>query len=78
MDPYETLIQSELTTNINPDDPNEIQNDNYKAGNSSTGGTEIIAPPAAAPAALPDVAVTAVSADPVGPRHDQSSASPGR
>ena len=66
VDPYETLIQSELTTNINPDDPNEIQNDNYKAGNSTTGGTEIIAPPAAPAAARPDVAVTALTADPVG------------
>ena len=64
VDPYGTLIQSELTININPDDPNEIQNDNYKAGNSTTGGTEIIGLPAAAPAPLPDVAITALSAPP--------------
>ncbi len=66
VDPYGTLLQTELAPNINPDDPNEIQNDNYKAGNSATGGTEIIAPPAPPAAPLPDVAVTAVSADPVG------------
>ena len=66
VDPYETLIQSELATNINPDDPNEIQNDNYKAGNSTTGGTEIIGLPPAAAAPLPDVSVVALSADPTG------------
>ena len=67
VDPYETLIQSQLATNINPDDPNEIQNDNYKAGNSATGGTEIIGLPATAiPTPLPDVAIVAVTADPTG------------
>ena len=64
-DPYGTVLQAELATHTNPDDPNELQNDNYKAGNATTGGTEIIGA-AVAPTLLPDVAVTAVTADPVG------------
>ena len=65
VDPYGTLLQTEIATNINSDDPNEIQNDNYKAGNATTGGTQIIGVPPAAPAALPDVAVS-ITADPIG------------
>jgi hypothetical protein len=66
VDPYETLIQAELANHLNPDDPNEIQNDNYKAGNSTTGGTEIIGLPPAPPALKPDVAVTVLTPDPTG------------
>ena len=64
VDPYGTVLQAELVQNVNPDDPNEIQNDNYKAGNSTTGGTQIIGTPVI-PAPQPDVTVTSVTATPV-------------
>src|SRR5262249_53610604 len=47
-DSYTNVAQDELATNINPDDPNEIQNDNYKAR-----AIDIIG-------ALPDLVVTTV------------------
>ena len=40
-DPYDVVLEDTLAVNVNPDDPNEIDNNNYKAGTSiarHTGG----------------------------------------
>ena len=31
IDPYDAVLEDTLTTNINPDDPNQLDNNNYKA-----------------------------------------------
>jgi subtilase family serine protease len=48
VDPYGVVLQDELAVNVNPDDPNQINNDNYKNQLILVLG------------ALPDLAVTAV------------------
>ena len=48
VDPYGVVLQTELAVNTNPDDPSQIQNDNYKAQTVQVLG------------ALPDLTVTNV------------------
>ncbi len=50
LDPYGVLLQDELAINVNPDDPNQINNDNYKNQSIIILG------------ALPDLIVTSVQA----------------
>ena len=38
-DPYDVVPEDTLAVNVNPDDPNEIDNNNYKAGRSDGLGT---------------------------------------
>jgi hypothetical protein len=52
-DSYDAVLKNTLDANINPDDPNELNSDNYKARPI----TLLLAPP-------PDLAVTAVTAQP--------------
>ena len=49
-DMYSVVLQTELAVNVNPDDPNNFQNDNYKAAQIA-----ILAP-------LPDLVVTSMTA----------------
>ena len=49
-DLYSTVLQNELATNVNPDDPNNLQNDNYKAFE-----VQVLAP-------LPDLTVSSMTA----------------
>src|SRR5205823_5969075 len=42
-DPYDVVLEDTLAVNVNPDDPNEIDNNNYKAGISAGIGTNVIA-----------------------------------
>jgi YD repeat-containing protein len=50
-DPYDVVLEDTLASNINPDDPNQIDNNNYKARAIDVLG------------ALPDLVVTALEAD---------------
>ncbi len=67
VDPYAQVLEDTLAINVNPDDPNEINNNNYKAGGGDLVGTPeahiklIGTPPAVAP--LSDVYVHSVAAD---------------
>ena len=36
-DPYDVVLEDTLAVNVNPDDPNQIDNNNYKAGRSRVG-----------------------------------------
>jgi hypothetical protein len=62
VDPYETLLQDELAINVNPDDPHEINNDNYKAGGADVLGLKVIG----TPAPVPDLQVVSVNPDATG------------
>jgi subtilase family serine protease len=57
VDPYSQVLEDTLATNVNPDDPNEIDNNNYKARAINLIGT----PPT--PIIPPDIAVTEVVSD---------------
>ena len=57
VDPYATLLEDTLASNVNPDDPNEINNNNYKAGGGDIIGFKVIG----TPAPLPEIAVTTVT-----------------
>jgi hypothetical protein len=56
-DAYDVVIEDTLSSNTNPDDPTEIDNNNYKAR-----AIQIIAepPPVAEPVLVPDLTVTAL------------------
>jgi hypothetical protein len=62
-DAYDVVIEDTLSSNTNPDDPTEIDNNNYKAR-----AIQVIAepPPVAEPILVPDLTVTALLADPTG------------
>ncbi|MBS0640889.1 MAG: hypothetical protein JSS43_13510, partial [Proteobacteria bacterium] len=62
VDPYATLLEDTLAANINPDDPHEVNNNNYKAGGGDIIGFKVIG----TPAPLPDLAVVAVNPAPTG------------
>src|SRR5262249_30200914 len=51
-DPFDVVLEDTLSVNVNTDDPNEIDNNNYKAR-----AIDILVP-------LPDLEVTALTADP--------------
>ncbi len=53
VDPYAQVLEDTLTVNVNPDDPHEVDNNNYKAR-----AVDLIGIPAA-----PDIAVAAVAPD---------------
>ncbi len=53
-DPYDVVFEDTLAANVNPDDPTEIDNNNYKAGRSDALGTTVV------PAPKPDLIVTSV------------------
>src|SRR5262249_6739971 len=57
-DPYDVVLEDTLAVNVNPDNPSEIDNNNYKAGVSAGIGTNVIA--LAVP--KPDLYVTSVNA----------------
>jgi large repetitive protein len=62
VDPYATLLEDTLAINVNPDDPNAVNNNNYKAGGSDLIGFRVIGTP---PVIVnPDLAVIEVSAEP--------------
>ncbi len=52
-DSYDAVLEDTLAININPDDPNEFDNNNYKARQISIIGESVV---------LPDLAVTSVTA----------------
>src|SRR6476661_7950639 len=52
VDPFGTLLENTLANNVNPDDPNEINNNNYKAR-----AIDLIGTPPPPPAPGPDVQV---------------------
>ncbi|HND50976.1 MAG TPA: CARDB domain-containing protein, partial [Pirellulaceae bacterium] len=54
VDPYDAAIEDTLSSNINPDDPNQFDNNNYKARPISVLVTK------------PDLEVTSISADAIG------------
>src|SRR3546814_16020081 len=60
VDPYATLLEDSLATNVNPDDPAEINSSNYRARAIDIVGV----PPQVFPRAI---AVDSVVAAPVGP-----------
>src|SRR5262249_39797262 len=65
-DPYDVVPEDTLAVNINPDDPNEIDNNNYKAGvhpGLGTDGTTAIGTTIVATTVPnPDLVVTSVTA----------------
>jgi len=61
VDPFGTLLENTFTDNVNPDDPNEINNDNYKAR-----AIDLIGTPPPPPAPRADVQVTSVAPQPSG------------
>ncbi|MCB2004975.1 MAG: hypothetical protein KDH93_08170, partial [Rhodoferax sp.] len=65
VDPYAQVLEDTLAINVNPDDPNEFNNNNYKAGGGDLIGSPHIkligTPPAVAP--RPDIVVDSVAAD---------------
>ncbi len=72
VDPYATLLEDTLAINVNPDDPNEVNNNNYKAGGGDLAGrADLIGAPRIAvigtpPVILkPDLLVTEVTAQAV-------------
>ncbi len=47
VDPYATVLEDTLDVNVNPDDPNEVNNNNYKAGGGDIiGSLQVIGTPA--------------------------------
>ena len=56
-DAYDVVLEDTLASNINPDDPHEIDNNNYKARRIDIIGTPVV---------LPDLQVINVTADAVG------------
>ena len=63
VDPYGTLLEDSLATNVNPDDPSELNSSNYRAGAIAIVGT----PPQSTAVAI---ALSDVVADPVGSTDD--------
>jgi hypothetical protein len=66
VDPYAQVLEDTLAINVNPDDPNEINNNNYKAGGGDLVGSPhiaLIGTPPAAVAPRPDVYVHTVGAE---------------
>ncbi len=62
VDPYATLLEDTLAINVNPDDPNAVNNNNYKAGGSDLIGFRVIGTPPVI--VFPDLTVIAVVAEP--------------
>jgi len=60
-DPYDVVLEDTLAINVNPDDPHEINNNNYKARAIDILGT----------AWIPDLVVTEVTVDPQAMGGDQ-------
>ncbi|MBN8490904.1 MAG: LEPR-XLL domain-containing protein, partial [Burkholderiales bacterium] len=58
VDPYATLLEDTLAINVNPDDPNAVNNNNYKAGGSDLIGFRVIGTPPVV--VFPDLEVTSV------------------
>ena len=56
-DAYDVVLEDTLASNINPDDPSEIDNNNYKARRIDIIGSPVL---------LPDLQVISVTADAVG------------